>query len=241
MKTFLIAILALLCIVTLVISCSDDPTGPGDIEIDFPNQVGCHWQYELHRVMESNYDTVDVDIICDTMTLVGKPATSWVFDYHGVLDTVYIIAGGETLHTYIGIMPPPDTCKVCVSGDSVTMYSESLFDFSRIVYKYPLEVGKQWQWADIYWTQLDHSSGVVSIEAVTVNGNTYADTYKIISTYQPLIAVQNWDYIRTTVWLDPDVGLIKAFEDKISYNSSTHIEESVGINVWELLEYNPAS
>ncbi|MBU8933250.1 MAG: hypothetical protein KOO62_04515 [candidate division Zixibacteria bacterium] len=217
-----------------MLSCSDDPTGPGEVAIDFPNEIGWHWKYELNRVKEFDTTIVDVNIVLDTTGANGKPATMWVLDYHGVLDTI-VYQIGDSVYTFIGILPPNDTCLVSINGDSVVIVNRGFFDFERIIYKYPFEIPMQWRWTDS-WGRTDHVSEVISVGPVEVGEKAFPNAVRIESIFYPSMII-NWSYIRTSVWLVPDVGMVQAIENKIKYDNATQTESYVEINVWKLMEY----
>lgn len=232
-RYYLLLIIFIIGIITF--SCSKNSTGIADIDINFPNTIGYHWTYERYRMMEQEYDTVDVEIFDDT-TIANKAATLWSFDYHCILDTVYLVVGNDTLDTVIACVPPPDTCITVIKADSVTQVNKGFFSFDKFVIRFPLSVDKSWNWDGYLLLREHHTSQVISIDTMTVKGNVYNDVYEIRSYHDVAFFENDFDYIRSVYWFVNGVGIIKMVESKIDFNESTMIEEYVEIIDWELME-----
>jgi len=236
-RYYLFLIIIIISIISF--SCSKNSTGIADLDIDFPNNVGSHFTYERYRMMELEYDTVDVDIFDDT-TIANKAATLWSFDYHCVIDTVYITNGIDTLDTVIACVPPPDTCITVIKADSVTQLNEGFFNFDKLVIRFPLSVDKNWNWEGAQLLRENHTSEVISIDSMTVKDQPYNMVYEIRSYHDVAFFNHDFDYIKTVYWFVHGVGIIKAVESKIDFNESTLIEELVEVISWELMDYSIA-
>ena len=240
-KTKHLFLLIIIAISMISFSCSKNSTGIADLDIDFPNTVGSHWTYEVDYVMEEGMDTVDVDILDDTI-VANKSATIWSFDYHCVLDTGYVTIGDETLQVVIRCIPPPDTSIVVIKADSVTLINESFFSFDKFVMRFPLSVDKSWDWDGDILLREKHTSEVISIGTMTVKEIYYDNVYEIRSYHDVGFYGDNFDYIKSVYWFVPDVGIIKLVESKIKieYVGTAPLEQYVGIISWELVDYSIA-
>ncbi len=233
----------IIIIITGIISfsCSKNSTGIADLNINFPNEVGSHWTYEGYRMMEHEYDTVDVDIFGDT-TIANKAATLWSFDYHCVLDTGYIIVGDDTLNTVIRCVPPTDTCITVIKADSVTMINESFFSFNKFVMRFPLRVDQKWNWNGDLMLREHHTSEVISVGNMTIKDVLYENAYEIRSYHDVVFFGENYDYIKSVYWFVHGIGIIMAVESKIKivYEMNVPIEQYVEVISWELMDYTIA-
>ena len=220
-------------------SCSKNSTGIADFDINFPNNIGSHWTYEIEHVIEFEFDTVDVDIF-ENISINDIPATRWSFDYHCIIDTFYFIINDDTLTTTILCLPTPDTCLAVINADSVTLLNGGFFSFDKFVMHFPLSLNKKWSWEGAYHNREIHNNKIISIDTLTVKDVLYNNVYEIRGYHDIGFIGSNFDYIITVYWYVNGVGIIKTVESKIKtvYENNLPTQQYVGIISWELMDYS---
>ncbi|RMG29356.1 MAG: hypothetical protein D6732_17700 [Methanobacteriota archaeon] len=162
MKQFVILIISLGLLSILLITCKKDTTAiepqpkpkpePTEFEIsDFPNTPGWHYTYLVKdSTVQPVTDTVEVDIVGDTLLPGNRTATIWRYQYSNITDTMYVWAHEDTLR----------------------FYTRWDFNTPRLMFIFPLRVGSQWH--RVYWND---TTKVIDKEPVQVIAGSFPESY----------------------------------------------------------------
>ncbi|RMG20660.1 MAG: hypothetical protein D6732_28530 [Methanobacteriota archaeon] len=164
MKRFVILIIPLVLLFIFLTTCKKDTTAietqpkpepePTEFEIsDFPNIPGWHFTYLVKdSIAQPRTDTVEVDIIGDTLLPGNRTATIWRYQYPDRIDTIYAWIHGDTLRFY---------------------YWRNI-NIAQLVLIFPLKVGQYWR-GEI----MVDSVIVVDQQPVEVIAGRFEESYRI--------------------------------------------------------------
>jgi len=227
--------LALLALTVGLISCSDDDlTGPQNSVSPIPLSSGTTFRYQY-------LENANIDDTCDVVVQAAAAKspeawqTRWVFDFHGVLDTVYMHFGNDSAIQYVGIVPPPDTGYVSQEDNRLVFEDFPLFELEDIVIDLPLEHGKT-------WTPLSENSPfrynyyataiVDDYNSVIIGGKTY-NAFKITIDVHGTSVDKAWNHLIINAYISPGIGLVAVYNTM--YREEYPSGRFLGLIGWELV------
>ena len=227
--------LALLAAAIGLMSCSDDdPIGPASSVSPIPLEPGTTFRYQYIE----NATVKDTCYVTESAAAANSPgawATQWVFDYHGVFDTLYMHFGNDSAIQYIGIIPPPDTGYVRQEDNRLVFENCPLFELEDIVIDLPLKHGKR-------WTPLSENSPyrymyyatatVDDYNTVLIDGKIY-NAFKITIDVHGTTTEKAWNHLIINAYITPGIGLVAVYNTM--YREEYPSGHYLGLIGWELI------
>lgn len=179
----------------------------------FPYAVGNHWVYKYNDGHSNSEQYINVDIVGTTI-LQGQNATIWTSTLQEasnvkyLLDSSYVVADNQKAIFYA---PPCLTCT-----------PQPLYEKRRFVF--PLQVGNFW----FTNTFFGDTTKVLNENSLTVPAGTFKNTFQLSKT----IGYVTNSFTKDSIWLTPNVGVTKYYQDKYSLGPVP------GNGTWELANYS---
>jgi len=194
-----------------VISCTKEKnSSSSDV---FPNAIGDQWIYRYNDGYSVGNQYIYVNIVGIGILPDGESATIWTTTLQDptgnkyLIDSSFVVADNQKAVFY----HPP--CRSCIPP---------MFDEKRR-YVFPLRVGNVWFTGKIF----GDTTKVLNEGSLTVPAGTFANTFELSKT----IGYVTNSYTKDTIWLTPNVGVIKFVQDEYSLGWIP------GDGVWELASY----